>query len=79
VSYRACYFRDTVLTAPEHANLDDAELIAEAIAEAIRADIVGNVDENDVNESRVSFATLRAGLEIGEWVPGGMAQKGEQQ
>lgn len=38
--YRAAYVGDTVLTLPEHRDLDDEALMAEALAEARRADIL---------------------------------------
>jgi hypothetical protein len=37
--YRAAYVNDCVLTGPEHASLSDDDLMAEAIAEAKRAEI----------------------------------------
>ena len=38
--YRAAYLGDDVLTGPEHAGLSDADLVAVATAEAIRAGIM---------------------------------------
>jgi hypothetical protein len=69
-TYRAAYYvtpdgRDeTVLTGPEHAHLDDDDLIAEALAEAKRADIVSDDDEQ---EPRLTPAALVDGLTIGDW------------
>lgn len=39
MEYRAAYVGDYVLTGPEHQNLPDAELIAEAMREAERGGI----------------------------------------
>jgi len=66
-SYRACYYlsadgqSETVLTGPEHANLSDNQLFAEAIAEAVRADIIGDGD------GRIPANRLEGGLRIGTW------------
>ncbi|KKN10284.1 hypothetical protein LCGC14_1038260 [marine sediment metagenome] len=59
-SYRAAYFRDTVLTGPEHSHMSDAALIREAMAEARRGGIVGEYPG-------VPAAQLRRAIEIGEW------------
>jgi hypothetical protein len=65
-TYRACYFvtdnpqSETVLTLPEHAHLDDCALTAEAMAEAERADLVGE-------HPRVPYQELLDGLTIGDW------------
>ena len=40
VTYCAAYVNNCVLTAPEHADLSDEALMAEAIAEARRAEIL---------------------------------------
>ena len=39
--YRAAYLGEHCLTAPYHATLSDRDLLAEAEAEALRADIIG--------------------------------------
>jgi len=57
-TYRACYWisddrqADLVLTGPEHAHLSDAELIAEATAEAERAGISLDGGELKIGEWR---------------------------
>jgi hypothetical protein len=38
--YRAAFVGESVLTGPEHAHLSDEDLLAEAVAEARRADIL---------------------------------------
>ena len=66
-TYRACYYlaqdrqSDIVLTGPEHAHLSDDDLIAEAIAEARRGDLVGD------DPPRMTPAELRDGLRIGDY------------
>lgn len=71
MSYRACWYitpdaqGEMRLTLPEHARLSDDALIREAMAEAVRADLVGeDVDPDDDNEPRLTFAQLLAGLQI---------------
>ena len=64
-AYRACYYTDgqseTVLTLPEHVELSDDALREEAVAEAHRADIVGE------DNPRITETVLRGGLRIGDW------------
>lgn len=64
--YRAAYYTaeqstGVVLTAPEHAEWSDAELIAQATAEAHRAGLIGP------GEHQVSEVRFAAGLRIGPW------------
>jgi hypothetical protein len=64
-NYRAAWFKDWVLTGPEHAALSDAELVEEAVAEAYRGDIVCKTS-NDPDEPRVTEDVLRAGIVINQ-------------
>jgi hypothetical protein len=68
-SYRAAFFRDTVLTRPEHAALSDEQLRAEALAEAQRADII-DMEEADPESAypHLTRAQFESGLQIGDWV-----------
>ena len=68
-TYRACYYAtpggqaETVLTLPEHAALSDDALLAEALAEADRAGLIGDDDPEDL----LTHQQLVDGLTIGEW------------
>jgi len=71
-TYRAAYLAypqsaGVVLTGPEHAGLSDDALRAEALAEALRADIVCDHEGDDSRTSRAEFDRL---LCIGEWCDG---------
>lgn len=72
-TYLAAYYvgpsnDSVVLTGPEHATMSTDDLLAEAWAEAERADIV-DMDEDDpeVAFPRLTKAQFEAGLEIGDW------------
>jgi len=65
MTYRAAMYTEprsvgVVLTAPEHAALSDADLIAEAMAEAGRAGLFGG-------EDKLTEAEFRARVIVGEW------------
>lgn len=67
-TYRAAYLNlpqsaGVVLTLPEHANLDDGALKAEALAEAHRAGLVGH----QADAGQISEATFFSLLCIGDW------------
>ena len=65
--HRACYYlapdrqSEIVLTGPEHSDLDDDALIAEAVEEARRGDVVGS------EPPRITEDELRDGLRIGDY------------
>lgn len=67
MTYRAAIYRhpstgqETALTGPEHAHLPRAELVEEAVAEARRADLIGD------EYPRVTEDELRSRLYIGQW------------
>jgi hypothetical protein len=67
-TFRAAFYKMTVLTGPEHASLSDEDLRAEALAEAQRGDII-DMEEADpeVAYPRVTRAQFESGLQIGEW------------
>lgn len=58
VSFKAAYVGDVVLTGPEHAQMSDAKLIAEAIAEAKRGNVWGG-----------ATGIAESDIEIGDWTP----------
>ena len=65
-TYRAAYFAapqsaGVVLTAPKHADRSDAELRAEAEAEAERAGLIGT------DAHQVTPEQFAAGLHVGQW------------
>lgn len=65
-TYRAAYFAapksvGVALTAPGHANLSDADLRAEAMAEAERAGLIGP------DAHQVTLEEFAAGLRVGLW------------
>jgi hypothetical protein len=67
-TYRAAYIADSVLTGPEHADLSDAAVRAEAMKEARRA---GLLDET-TDDAEAAFPPLtrdgfEAALCIGNW------------
>lgn len=65
MTYRAAMYIEPqsvglVLTGPEHATMSDADLIAEAMAEASRAGLYGGEDKLTEDE-------FRARVIVGEW------------
>ncbi|WP_375455632.1 hypothetical protein [uncultured Methylobacterium sp.] len=66
-TFRACYFlaadaqSDVLLTTEEQAQLSDADLTEAAVAEAHRADLIGDAHPGTTE------ADLRAGLVIGDY------------
>ena len=60
-TFRAAYVGDCVLTGPEHAHLDDEALLAEAVAEAHRAGLIGD-DAHQIAPTDIV---------IGEWTGAG--------
>lgn len=65
MTYRAAMYTEpqsvgVVLTAPEHSELSDTDLIAEAMAEAERAGLFGGDDYP-------TEAEFRARVIVGEW------------
>lgn len=49
-TYRAAFIADTALTGPEHSDLSDTELIAEALDEAEEADLRITADEIEIGD-----------------------------
>jgi hypothetical protein len=70
-SYRAAYMShdgyETVLTGPEHSDLSDEALVAEAISEARRADIICDEGMETAGDPRITMENLKASLFIGQW------------
>ncbi len=67
-TYRAAWFKGTVLTGPEHAALSDAELCAEALSFAIEAGIIDLVETDpETAFPRLTREQFDAGLTIGDW------------
>ncbi len=67
-TYRAAWFKGTVLTGPEHAALSDADLCAEALAFALSADIIDLVETDpETAYPRLTRAQFDDGLTIGDW------------
>jgi len=64
-TYRAAYVGEAVLTGPEHADLPDAELIAEAVAEAKHAGIYGDAAGKDADGNPLGIT--EDDIQIGEW------------
>jgi len=63
--YRAAHLGEHCLTAPYHATLSDRDLLAEAEAEALRADIIGPTLAKRV-EHLITDTLWRRGSSTGE-------------
>ncbi len=65
-TYRAAYLArgaGVVLTRPEHAGLSDAELRAAALAEAMRAGLIGD----DAEANQLTAEQFADALVVGDW------------
>ena len=58
----------TLLTLPAHASLSDEAMSAEALAEALRADIIDMAEDDDEAAApRLTRAAFDGALTIGDW------------
>jgi hypothetical protein len=71
-TYRAAYmshdgYETTVLTGPEHSDLSDEALVAEAISEARRADLICDEGMETAGDPRITVEQMKSSLFIGQW------------